>query len=773
MTATAGAPTTGTRGGPSPTGTDAVRPEDLLDLSGPAGGGPVARFPVRLVDLGALAPGAGALALITMDDGLDHTRPTTLSAAGLLEMRAALDAVDALVAEERVGAVAITGKPFGFAAGADLTDVSRLTTRPQALAMARLGHEQLRRIGELRRPDGTPVPSFAFVNGVALGGGLEVALHATHRTVSAGAGRVGLPECSLGLVPGWGGTHLLPRLIGIEAALRVVITDPLAGRTLTGAAAVDLGIGDVLLEPADFLEESLRWAARVVTGQVVVPRTDHAGSSSAAAWDGAVDVARARAHERLHGAAPSYDRALDLLVRARTDDGPDGADAGYAAEDEVLADMLVSPECRSALYAFDLTQRRAKRPAGAPDPALARPITRVGVVGAGLMASQLALLFVQRLRVPVVLTDLDADRVAAGVARVRDSFAALAARGRLSADAAQRLTALVSGSTSYAEAFTGADWVIEAVFEELSVKREVFAQLEAVVSPTCVLATNTSSLSVAAMAEGLAHPERVVGFHFFNPVAVLPLVEVARTAQTDDATLATAFAVGRTLGKSCVLVADAPAFVVNRLLMRFMGEVHAAFDEGTPADVADGALEPLGLPMTPFTLLRLVGPAVALHVQQTLAHAFPDRFAPSTTIASVVAAGLPGIWAEAPGGGAAGAAGGTGTPAAGVVDPRVTAVLDLGDSPSSAEQVRERALVALAQEARTMLEEGVVADPRDIDLCLLLGLGWPAHLGGLLPYLDRSGVAERATGQRFLPEGVASVPTAPVSAAPGTAGARA
>ena len=716
---------------------DAVRPEDLVALLGPGREGRVTRFPVQDVVLPGGAGGPLVLALITMENGSD--RPTTLGPAGLLELRAALDAVAERVAAGEVAAVGITGKPFVFAAGADLEDVVRISTPGQARAVARLGHDQLRRLGELG------VPSFAFVNGPALGGGLEVALHCTYRTVSASVRQLGLPECALGLVPGWGGTHLLPSLVGLDAALRLAVADPLANHRMTTAAqALELGLADAVLEPADFLEESLAWAARVLRGEVPVPRP-HAtpvAERDAAAWDAAVDAARARVDARLHGAAPAPYRALELLRRARTDD----RDAGFAAEDDALAELVLSEEFRSGVYAFDLTQRRARRPAGAPDAALARPVGKVGVVGAGLMASQLALLLVHRLEVPVALTDLDAERVEAGVARVRAGVADLARRGRLSPDAATRLGALVSGSTDPAEAFAGADWVIEAVFEDLDVKRSVLAQVEQVVSPECVLATNTSSLSVEAMAAGLAHPERVVGFHFFNPVAVLPLVEVARTPATDDATLATAFAVGKALGKSCVLVRDAPAFVVNRLLMRFMGEVHAAFDEGTPPEVADGALAPLGLPMTPFALLRLVGPAVALHVQETLHAAFPDRFAPSPNIARIVEAGLPGFWdAEAP----------EGAPPR--LDPRVAALVQVGSTPSTAEQVRERALSALAQEARLILDEGVVADPRDVDLCLLLGVGWPAHLGGLLPYLDRSGVAERATGRRFLPPGAASV----------------
>ncbi|MEV4328861.1 3-hydroxyacyl-CoA dehydrogenase family protein, partial [Microbispora rosea] len=397
-------------------------------------------------------------------------------------------------------------------------------------------------------------------------------------------------------------------------------------------------------------------------------------------------------------------------------------------------------ELRAGLYAFDLVQRRAKRPAGAPDRSLARPVTKVGVVGAGLMASQLALLFARRLEVPVVLTDLDQARLDKGVGYVHAEVDKLLGKGRISADHANRLKGLVTGSLTK-DAFADADFVIEAVFEDLGVKQKVFAEVEEVVSGTCVLATNTSSLSVTDMAAGLRHPERVVGFHFFNPVAVLPLLEIVRGAATDDATLATAFAVGKTLKKSCVLVKDAPAFVVNRLLTRFMGEVTAAADEGTPLEVADHALDSLGLPMTPFALLQLVGPAVALHVAETMRAAFPDRFGVSENLAKLVAAGKPGMYGPDL-----------------QIDPEVRTLFEGGSSPSTAEEVRLRALRALAQEIRLMLDEGVVAAPQDIDLCMILGAGWPFHTGGITPYLDRTGISEEVTGSRFLEPGVASVP---------------
>jgi 3-hydroxyacyl-CoA dehydrogenase/enoyl-CoA hydratase/carnithine racemase len=685
----------------------------------------------RLVDLPG---GAGRAALITLDNGKDHTKPSTFGLGGLASLSAALDQAEAAAAAGEIVAVAVTGKPFILAVGADLTGVGQLTDREQARVTGQAGHDVFRRLGEL------PVPSFGLINGAAMGGGLEVALHCTYRTISSGAGMLALPEVFLGLIPGWGGAYLLPRLIGPQNAVKVVVENPLSqNRMLKAKDAFGLGIADVMLEPADFLVQSLRWAADVVTGAVVVDRPDL--TADADAWDAAVAAGRAFADAKVRGAAAAPYKALDLIAAARTST----RDEGFAAEDEALADLVMGDELRAGLYSFDLVQRRAKRPVGAPDKSLARPITKVGVVGAGLMASQLALLFVQRLEVPVVLTDLDQERVDKGVAYVHGEIAKQLAKGRLNQDKANRLTALVSGSTSKA-GFADASVVIEAVFEDLKVKQQVFAEVEAVVAPECVLLTNTSSLSVTAMAENLQHPERVVGFHFFNPVALMPLLEIARAERTDDASLATAFALGKSLKKSCVLVKDAPAFVVNRLLTRFLGEVTAAFDEGTPFDVAESALDPMGLPMSPFVLLQLVGPAVAFHTSETMHQAFPDRYGISENQRRIVEAGKTVLLAwDGP------------TPR---IADDVAELLVLGDSPSTGDEVRQRALDAIAQEIRLMLDEGVVAEPQDIDLCMLLGAGWPFHLGGITPYLDRTGTSERVTGARFLAPGVASVPTA-------------
>ncbi|MDY0815243.1 3-hydroxyacyl-CoA dehydrogenase NAD-binding domain-containing protein [Kitasatospora purpeofusca] len=675
---------------------------------------------------------AGRLALITLDNGFDHTKPTTFGPGSLLKLSEALDQVEAEAAAGTVVGAAITGKPFIFAVGADLKGVELLQEHADALAIGKGGHEVFKRIAAL------PVPTFAFYNGAAMGGGVEVGLHCDYRTVSAGVPAFSLPEVFLGLVPGWGGCSILPNLIGPAKAVKVIIENSMAqNKQLKGKDVFELGIADAIFEPADFLEQSLLWAAKVLKGDVAVEREE---IDRGKAWDDAVAWGRLVADAKVHGAAPAAYRALDIIAQVKDQD----LQAGFDAEDAALADLIMGGELRSGIYAFNLVQRRAKRPVGAPDKSLARPVSKVGVVGAGLMASQLALLFARRLEVPVVLTDIDQERVDKGVGYVHAEIDKLLDKGRIGKDKANRLKGLVSGSLDKAAAFGDADFVIEAVFEEMGVKQTVFADLENVVSPTCVLATNTSSLSVTEMASKLKHPERVVGFHFFNPVAILPLLEIVRGEKTDDVSLATAFGVSKKLKKTAVLCKDAPAFVVNRILTRFMGEIQSIIDEGTPIATVEKGVEPLGLPMSPIVLLELVGPAIALHVSETLHGAFPERFTVSENLGRVVKAGKRGFYTWVDG--------------QQVLDPEVLELLTFGDTVLTEEQVLGRALEAVAQEIGLMLEEGVVAEAQDIDLCMITGAGWPFHLGGITPYLDREGISERVNGKRFLAPGVASVP---------------
>ncbi len=682
---------------------------------------------VRDVDLTPFGH-KGSLALITLDNGLDHNRPNTFGPQSL----AALDAAITDAIGRAPAAIAITGKPFIFAAGADLSALSFLAKREQSLAIGKLGHDVFRRFDECG------IPTFAFINGLALGGGLEVGLHCNYRTLASTA-FTGLPEVFLGLVPGWGGATILPKLIGPERAIQVIMLNALNNNTMMKAKdALSLGVVDAVYEPADFLERSVSFAANVLSGKAKIERKDY---SNDPAWETALATGKAASLKKYGGAEiASPMRALELIAAARTNT----RGAGFDAEDQALADLTMSDPLRASLYAFNLIQKKRKKVEGAPKPAVARKVTKVGVVGAGLMASQLALLLLRNLKCPVVMTDIDQERADKGVAWVKNELAKLVEKKRMSEESARRLSLLISGSADQ-NSFAGCDFIIEAIFEELSLKQELFKKLEKIISPECVLATNTSSLSVERMTEGLTNPERVIGFHFFNPVAVMPLLEIARTSTTDDATTATAVAVGKELKKTMIICKDAPGFVVNRLLTRFMGEVTDAVDEGTSPAVADGAMRSIGFPMSPFELLDLVGPGVALHVSETLHANLGERYRISPTMQAMVAAKVRNFYIKG--------SDGKLTP-----NPEALALMKQGTTASTAEQVRERALKALAVEARMMLDEGVVSTPAEVDLCMLMGSGWPMHLGGILPYLDREGISEAVCGQRFHAPGIASLP---------------
>ena len=636
----------------------------------------------------------GPIALVTMDNGEDWQKPNTFGEAALRSLEGVLDQ---LRSRDWRGML-LTGKPFVFAVGADIGEFGEITAVRARLG-GEAGHELFRRIRDL------PFVTVAAVNGAALGGGVEIALHCDYRAISSSVRHFACPEVLLGLVPGWGGTQLVPQLVGAEQAVTFIVENPLRqNRMLTAAQAHEAGFTDALLEPAEFLDESLAFLLdRVEEG--VGKRRPSADLTDVAE---VCRKARARLDGQLHGAAPAPYRALDLIEGAASW----SLEEGYRAEEDALAELLPGPQAQASVYAFDLVERRAKRGVGMPD-VEPRRVQRVGIVGAGLMARQLALLFLRRLEVPVVLRDLTKEQVDDGIAWIRDELAELVRRGRLGEGKARFLGSLVGGSTDW-DVFAACDLVLEAVFEELAVKKEVLAELEKVVAPECILATNTSSLSVTEMSSELAHPERVVGMHFFNPVAVLPLVELVRTPRTDDASLATAWAVTKKLRKTGVLVRDAPAFVVNRLLGRQGSVVTGALDHGNTVEEADEAVLRLGLPMAPSVLLQLVGPKVANHVRHTLHQAWPDRYPLSATLQSLAEGGEPVV---------------------------------VEHSPRSVDELHNEVLEALADEARHILEEGVVAEAADIDTCLILGAGFPFWLGGITKHLDQTGVSERVLGR--------------------------
>jgi 3-hydroxyacyl-CoA dehydrogenase/enoyl-CoA hydratase/carnithine racemase len=637
---------------------------------------------------------AGDVALVTIDNGEDYTKPTFFGRSALASLERLLDELEST----EWAALVLTGKPFVFCAGADVTEFP-YATRELAIEGSRAGHELFARIAAL------PFPTVAAINGACLGGGVEIALHCDARTISTAVRHFACPECFLGIFPAWGGTQLVPRLVGPQAAVRFVVQNPLRqNRMLTGPEAHELGLADRLLEPAEFVDNSIAFALELSSWGRVGREAGFAG------YEDVLRRARGQLDDTLHGASPGPYAALDLIEGACSGWT---IEEGYRAEEERIGEILPSRQAQASLYAFDLVERRTKRRVGVPD-VEPRKVERVGIVGAGLMATQLATLSLRRLEVPVVLRDVKQEIVDEALEQIRAELARQVAKGRYDEPKARFLGSLASGSTSY-DGFAACDLVLEAVFEELDLKQQVFAEVEAVVDAECILATNTSALSVTDMAAELAHPERVVGMHFFNPVPVLPLVEIVRAAETDDVTLATAWAVGERLRKRMVLVRDAPAFVVNRVLTRMTSVLMDALEHGNTVEETDEAILRLGLPMAPSVLLQMVGPRVANHVLETLHEAFPERFALSRTLANY-AEGRDEIAIQ-------------------------------GERRRSLEEIQEDVLEAIADEVRHLLEDGVVTEAADVDAALLLGAGWPFFLGGITRHLDQTGVSERVVGR--------------------------
>ncbi|WP_394213949.1 3-hydroxyacyl-CoA dehydrogenase NAD-binding domain-containing protein [Brachybacterium vulturis] len=707
-------------------------------------------------------PGLGTVAVLTFapPEG-EERRPATLGPRSIEAvtgaLAAALDRADA----GEIQAVAMTGTGRAFLAGADLS----MFVDPAAVAhvetMTRAMHELQIRVRT------SPVPVLAHLNAVALGGGLEVALMADVRTAAPGVRGLGTPETGLGILPGWGGTTLLQSVVGAETAVRMILEDPARDAQLGAEQALEAGLVDEL---AADLDEALDQFAALVAAHVDLDETDadvvdpalaataaDAPADAPGAWAGreaplpgadtpeaealldALDAPHHSAETRRAWAsrleaqgAPAVGRALALLQALPGSTLPEALDREAAA----LEELVRSDAAAASMYSAELLRRG--KPGRSPVDG-AREIRRVGVAGAGLMASQIAAQLALGLQVPVVMRDLDTETAAKGLAAARDVIARTAARGKLDEATAAQIAENLSATTDLQE-LAGCDLVLEAVPEVLAIKQSVLAELEGVLAEDALLVTNTSSLSVARMAEDLAHPERVVGLHFFNPVAKMPLVEVIHTEATDEATLATGLEVVRRLQKFAVRSADAPGFIVNRLLFRVLGAVLASLDAGADPDEVDASIDALGLPMRPFALLDLVGLAVADHVGQVLAGELGDRFHASPGLSAMVEKQA--RFTE---------------PSRTAVHPTVspTVAEGFGTDPSGAaaapvgDALLEKVQDGLAEEIALMLESGVVERPEQVDLALILGAGFPRHRGGVTPYLDASGASQRVNGRTF------------------------
>ncbi|MCS6711743.1 enoyl-CoA hydratase/isomerase family protein [Brachybacterium sp. EF45031] len=663
----------------------------------------------------------------------EERRPATLGPASVDALETALREALRRAEDGQIQALTLTGTDRVFLAGADLSMFADPAVIEQIRPLTRRMHALQR---DLRS---CPVPVLAHLNGAALGGGLEVALMADVRTAAPGVRGIGVPETSLGILPGWGGTTLLPGVVGGETAVRLILEDPARDRQLSSSQALELGLVDAVV---DSLEAALDHLAQRAIDPSARPNAVPAADSEQAqqlraALDAphGAETRRAWAERLAAAGAPAVERALHLLEQLPGSD----LEAALSREEDALVELAQTPAAAASLYAAELLRRG--KPGRTPVVG-ARELRRIGVAGAGLMASQIAATLALGLQVPVVLRDLDQEIADRGLAHARDVIAQAAARGALREDQAQQVAGLLS-ATARVEDLADCDLVLEAVPEILGVKQKVFAELEQHVAADALLVTNTSSLSVTAMGEGLQHPERLIGLHFFNPVAKMPLVEVIHTDTTDETTLATGLEVVRACRKFVVQCADAPGFVVNRLLFRVLGEVLRSLDAGADPAAVDASLDELGLPMRPFTLLDLVGLGVADHVGRVLGEELGERFWVSPGLAAMTEQGE--RFSQP-----------TRDAVHAPVNPRVAEVFAAAQESGAptrgvavGSDLLQRVQDGLAEEIRMLLEEHVVEDPGQVDLAMILGAGYPRHRGGITPYLDQVGASQRATGRTF------------------------
>jgi len=670
---------------------------------------------------------AGKIAIVTMDNGQMYNIPNTWGVEAFESLNKVLDIVEK---DKDVKGWMLTGKPFIFNVGADIMSVDPNATKKDVLDIGVMGHKSFKRIMDLK------IPTLAAINGATMGGGCEVGLYHDYRTISkspGGCDHYALPECFLGLVPGWGGTQLVTKLAGPEKAIELIIMNPLnQNKMINSIKAFEMGLADFLLAPNDFTGQSLAILEGIIAGDVKVDRKKVDPKMS----DELYNQTKFQIMGRVHSGALAPYKALDLIRGA----AGWSWDEGFQKETEVLADMILSDQFKCGLYSFDLTQRRAKKlPGRPPKEVKGNKIAKIGVIGAGLMASQMALLFAQRYQCPVLMKDIKQEFVDKGLAYCRDQLAKTAKKGKLSAaDARWMGEELITGTVTY-DGFQDCDFIIEGVFEEMGIKQKIFGELEAVCKPECLFLTNTSSLDVLEMGKNLKDPGRVVGFHFFNPIAMLPLVEIIRTEKTSDVTLATAFDIAKKIKKTPVLVKNAAGFLVNRILLAWNDGIFKCIDEGADFMQVDNAVHDLGYPMSPFTLAGLVGPAIALHVQETLNKSWPDRFPVSAGLKNLVAKGKKSLLVF--------------TEKGVDIDPEIKAGWPQGNKKFTDDEIRDIVLSRVAVEIRHILDEGVVASPKDVDTGVIMGAGWPFFMGGITPYLDYKGISEKATGKKFHPKG--------------------
>ncbi len=642
---------------------------------------------------------------------------------------------------DRVRSVVIrSGKLGTFIAGADVNEIAAITDPAEGTAAARAGQQVFNRLNAL------PIPTIAAIDGMCLGGGTELALACTYRIASdRKETKIGLPEVQLGIIPGFGGSTRLPRLVGMRAALEIILT----GRPVDARKAERIGLVDERLHPA-ILERRAGEVARSFQGKKAVERVRKGGLSarlmeSPAGRKLMLAQARKRTLAETRGHYPAPLVALDLLDQTLSL----SIEESLTLEAEAIGRLIVTPVSKNLVHVFHLTEL-AKKAAPA---ATARPVQRVGVLGAGVMGGGIGQILAYR-GLLVRLKDIKPDAIALGLRHAWEALQGLVKRRRLEAREARQMMDRIAPTLDYS-GFGTLDLVIEAVVEKMEIKKSVLKETERAVKAGCVLTTNTSSLSVSEMQKGLERPADFCGMHFFNPVNRMPLVEIIRGAQSSDEALATVYALTRKLDKTPVIVQDGPGFLVNRILAPYLNEAGWLLSEGGRVDQIDKALVQFGMPMGPFRLLDEIGLDVARHAAGVMFDAFGERLRPAPPM---VALGGTQRLGKKNGRGFYLYENGKEKE----VDESVYA--DVGSAaprrtPAESEIV-ERCVFVMVNEASRILADGIVRSAGEVDLGMIMGTGFPPFRGGLLRHADSVGLPRiverldalaRTHGARFEP----------------------
>jgi 3-hydroxyacyl-CoA dehydrogenase/enoyl-CoA hydratase/3-hydroxybutyryl-CoA epimerase len=627
--------------------------------------------------------------------------------------------------DKEIKAVVIaSAKPSGFIAGADVGQFANFKSAHDGSQVSALGQELLNRLEKLR------TPTVAAIHGACLGGGLETALACRYRVATNDPSTVlALPEVQLGVIPAMGGTQRLPQLIGLQGALDMI----LSGRNIRAVKAAKMGLVDEVVHPSILLDVAVDRARALSTGKLKPARRSSGPSDILLAGNpiGRSVVfrkARESVVEKTHGHYPAPLAALDA-IRMGYDRG---FKSGLNLEATLFGELAVSEVSRQLVYLFFARNATRKDPGvtgQAPEP---REVRKLGVLGAGFMGAGIASIAVQEGTL-VRLKDTEPKRVAAGLRAVRDVLKERLVRKQITRLQYEDMLVMVGGTTDYS-GFASAEIVIEAVFEDLKVKQTVLREAEAMLDPEAVYASNTSTIPISKIAEAAEHPERVLGMHFFSPVHKMPLLEVVVTPRTAADATVTAVAYGKEVGKTVIVVNDGPGFYTTRILSAYMNEAGRLLDEGASIEAIDKALVDFGFPVGPVTLLDEVGIDIGGHVGKTMAESFGARMAPSDAMRKVVEAGRTGRK------GKSGFYKYDDKNEKGEVDETVYAVIGKSHRAEiPANEIAERCVLAMVNEAVLCLEEGILRSPRDGDIGAVFGLGFPPFRGGPFRYIDSIG----------------------------------